>query len=89
MSDTADPNNAFLEIHAGAGGTESQDWAEMLLRCIFVGQKTKCKSFTSSRDTRRRGRIKSTTLKIEKNYAYGWLRREKWYTSFSKNFTFW
>ena len=32
MSESADPNNIFLEIHAGAGGTESQDWAEMLLR---------------------------------------------------------
>ena len=32
MSENADPNNIFLEIHAGAGGTESQDWAEMLIR---------------------------------------------------------
>ncbi len=32
MSESADSNNTFLEIHAGAGGTESQDWAEMLLR---------------------------------------------------------
>ena len=32
MNDEADPNNAFIEIHAGAGGTESQDWAEMLQR---------------------------------------------------------
>ena len=32
MNEGADPNNIFLEIHAGAGGTESQDWAEMLLR---------------------------------------------------------
>ena len=32
MSESADPNNIFLEIHAGAGGTESQDWAEMLIR---------------------------------------------------------
>ncbi len=32
MNDEADKNNSFLEIHAGAGGTESQDWAEMLLR---------------------------------------------------------
>ena len=32
MSESADPNNIFLEIHAGAGGTESQDWAEMLVR---------------------------------------------------------
>ena len=32
MNDEADQNNAFLEIHAGAGGTESQDWAEMLQR---------------------------------------------------------
>ena len=32
MSESADSNNTFLEIHAGAGGTESQDWAEMLIR---------------------------------------------------------
>ena len=35
MSENADPNNIFLEIHAGAGGTESQDWAEMLTRNVY------------------------------------------------------
>ena len=50
---SADPNNAFLEIHAGAGGTESQDWAEMLLRMyIRWSEKQNAKILLTSRDTR-------------------------------------
>ena len=77
MSDTADPNNAFLEIHAGAGGTESQDWAEMLLRMyIRWSEKQNAKILLLQETRGEEAGIKSTTLKIEKNYAYGWLRRE-------------
>ncbi len=77
MSDTTDPNNAFLEIHAGAGGTESQDWAEMLLRMyIRWSEKQNAKILLLQETRGEEAGIKSTTLKIEKNYAYGWLRRE-------------
>ena len=77
MSDTADPNNAFLEIHAGAGGTESQDWDEMLLRMyIRWSEKQNAKILLLQETRGEEVGIKSTTLKIEKNYAYGWLRRE-------------
>ena len=76
MSDAADPYNAFLEIHAGAGGTESQDWAEMLLKMyVRWSEKQNARNFTSSRDTRRRAGIKSTTLKMKK-LCCGWLRRK-------------
>ena len=77
MSDTVDPNNAFLEIHAGAGGTESQDWAEMLLRMyIRWSEKQNAKILLLQETRGEEAGIKSTTLKIEKNYAYGWLKRE-------------
>ena len=77
MSDTADAYNAFLEIHAGAGGTESQDWAEMLLRMyIRWSEKQNAKILLLQETRGEEAGIKSTTLKIEKNYAYGWLRRE-------------
>ena len=67
MSDTADPNNAFLEIHAGAGGTESQDWAEMLLRMyIRWSEKQNAKILLLQETRGEEAGIKSTTLKIEK-----------------------
>ena len=77
MSDIADPNNAFLEIHAGAGGTESQDWAEMLLRMYIRWSEKQNSKILLLQETRgEEAGIKSTTIKIEKNYAYGWLKRE-------------
>ena len=77
MSDTAEYNNAFLEIHDGAGGTESQDWAEMLLRMyIRWSEKQNAKILLLQETRGEEAGIKSTTLKIEKNYAYGWLKRE-------------
>ena len=77
MSESADPNNIFLEIHAGAGGTESQDWAEMLLRMyIRWAEKQEAKILLLQETRGEEAGIKSTTIKIEKNYAYGWLKRE-------------
>tara|TARA_Y100001970_G_scaffold224129_1_gene276143 strand:+ start:3964 stop:4941 length:978 start_codon:yes stop_codon:yes gene_type:complete len=77
MSETADPNNVFLEIHAGAGGTESQDWAEMLLRMyIRWSEKQNAKILLLQETRGEEAGIKSSTVKIEKNYAYGWLKRE-------------
>ena len=77
MSENADPNNIFLEIHAGAGGTESQDWAEMLTRMyIRWAEKKEAKIFLLQETKGDEAGIKSTTIKIEKNYAYGLLKRE-------------
>jgi len=77
MSESADPNNVFLEIHAGAGGTESQDWAEMLVRMyIRWAEKQEAKILQLQETRGEEAGIKSTTIKIEKNYAYGWLKRE-------------
>ena len=77
MNESADPNNIFLEIHAGAGGTESQDWAEMLLRMyIRWAEKQDAKVLLIQETRGEEVGIKSVTIKIEKSYAYGWLKRE-------------
>ncbi|MBK8665852.1 MAG: peptide chain release factor 2 [Burkholderiales bacterium] len=73
----ADPNNCFLDIQAGAGGTEAQDWASMLLRQYLryaerKGFKTDIEDETPG-DT---AGIKGATVKIEGEYAYGLLRTE-------------
>ena len=77
FSNPADPNNAFIDIQAGAGGTEAQDWASMLLRqylryCERKGFKTE---ILEQSDGEVAG-IKSATIKIEGEYAYGFLRSE-------------
>ena len=77
MNDEADQNNSFLEIHAGAGGTESQDWAEMLQR-MYV-RWAESKEFDISLLQESKGEeagIKSSTLKLSGGYSYGWLKRE-------------
>ena len=78
MSDEADHYNAFLEIHAGAGGTESQDWAEMLQRMYsrWAESQSNC-IVTLYQETRgEEAGIKSCIIKISQEYAYGWLKRE-------------
>ena len=77
FSNPADPLNCFLDIQAGAGGTEAQDWASMLLRqylryCEDKGFKA---DVLEESDGDVAG-IKSATLKIEGEYAYGFLRTE-------------
>jgi peptide chain release factor 2 len=77
FSNPADPNNAFLDIQAGAGGTEACDWAAMLLRqylryCERKGFKTEVLE-ESEGDV---AGIKNATIKIEGEYAYGFLRTE-------------
>ena len=73
----ADANNAFLDIQAGAGGTEAQDWAEILLRMYLRwaesrGWKTELME-ASGGDV---AGIKSATLRVEGDFAYGWLKTE-------------
>ena len=77
MNGEVDPNNSFLEIHAGAGGTESQDWAMMLQR--MYSRWAENNDFVVSLLQESKGEeagIKSTTLKITGEYAYGWLKNE-------------
>lgn len=72
-----DSNNAFLDIQAGAGGTEAQDWAEMLLRMYMRwSEQHDFKVEIIERSPGEVAGIKSATIKIEGEYAYGWLRTE-------------
>ena len=77
LSNEADSLDCYIEIHAGAGGTESQDWAEMLTRMYIRWAEKKDAKVLLLQETRgEEAGIKSTTIKIEKDYAYGWLKRE-------------
>ena len=77
MNGEADSSSAFLEIHAGAGGTESQDWAEMIQRMYLRWSESKGFKVTLLQETRgEEAGVKSVTLKINGDYVYGWLKRE-------------
>jgi len=77
MSGEADQNNAFVEIHAGAGGTESQDWAEMLQRMYVRWAESKTYRVSLLQESRgEEAGIKSSTIKISGEFTYGWLKRE-------------
>ena len=77
LNGEADPNDTFLEVHSGAGGTESCDWASMLAR-MYVrwaeahGYKVELQSTTPGEEAG----IKSATYKISGHNAYGWLKSE-------------
>ena len=77
LSGEADLNDAFLEINAGAGGTESQDWAQMLLRmyCRWCEKKKYQIKYMQENQGDEAG-IKSVSIKITGDYAYGWLKTE-------------
>jgi peptide chain release factor 2 len=77
LSNESDSLNCYIEIHAGAGGTESQDWAEMLRRMYLKWSVNK--NFKSQLISEHKGDeagIKSSTIKIEGDYVYGWLKAE-------------
>ena len=77
FSNKMDPNNAFLTIQAGSGGTEAQDWAEMLMRMYLRWGSDK--GFTTEILEYMPGDvagIKSATIGFNGEYAYGWLRTE-------------
>ncbi|AKR55775.1 peptide chain release factor 2 [Youhaiella tibetensis] len=77
LSGEADGNDAYLEIHSGAGGTESQDWASMLLRMYTRwAERRKFKVETMEFHAGEEAGIKSATLKITGHNAYGWLKTE-------------
>ena len=77
LSNEADNLDSYLEIHAGAGGTESQDWAEMLRRMYMkwaASKNYKCKLISEHKGDG--AGIKSSTIKIDGNYVYGFLKSE-------------
>lgn len=77
LSDDIDKASCFIEIHSGAGGTESDDWAQMLMR-VYLRWSEKHKYIVSIVDQLQgeEAGIKSATLKIEGLNAYGWLKVE-------------
>jgi len=77
LSGEADGNDTYLEIHAGAGGTESQDWANMLLRMYTRwAERRKFKVEVLEMHDGEEAGIKSATLLIKGHNAYGWLKTE-------------
>ncbi len=77
LSGEADANDTFLEVHAGAGGTESQDWAEMLLRMYQRwGEKRGFKVDMVEYQAGEQAGIKSATLQIKGENAYGYAKTE-------------
>ncbi len=77
FSNKMDPNNAFLDIQSGSGGTEAQDWAEMLMRVYLKWGESK--GFDTEIIEVSHGEvagIKSAAIKFNGDYAYGWLRTE-------------
>ena len=77
FSGEMDPNNAFVDIQAGSGGTEAQDWAEMLLRMYLRwAERHGFKTEIIEASAGEVAGIKSATVKIDGAYAFGWLRTE-------------
>jgi peptide chain release factor 2 len=77
FSGEMDPNNAFLDIQSGSGGTEAQDWASMLLRMFLRwGERHGFKTELMEVSDGDVAGIKSATIRLEGDYAYGWLRTE-------------
>ena len=77
LSNEADSFDCYIEIHAGAGGTESQDWADML-RKMYIRWSDR-KNFKFNLISEHKGEeagIKSSTIKIQGDFAFGWLKKE-------------
>jgi peptide chain release factor 2 len=77
LSGEVDENDAYLEVHAGSGGTEAQDWAEMLLRMYSRwAEQNGYKVSLLEQSYGDEAGIKSVTIKISGSLAYGWLKFE-------------
>ena len=77
LSGEADSNDCYLEVHAGAGGTESQDWAEMLLRMYTRwSEKRGYKVSYIEESPGEEAGLKSATIRVSGENAYGWLKTE-------------
>ncbi|MBI1805623.1 MAG: peptide chain release factor 2 [Ignavibacteria bacterium] len=77
LSGEDDPKNCVLNIHAGAGGTEAQDWAEMLFRMYLRwSEKKGFKTFLLDEQAGEGAGIKSAAIEVQGDYAYGYLKAE-------------
>ena len=77
FSGDTDLNNAYLDVQAGSGGTEAQDWAEMLLRMYLRwGEDKGFKTTLVEASAGEVAGLKSATIQFEGEYAFGWLRTE-------------
>jgi len=77
FQDKVDSHSAYMEIQAGAGGTEAQDWAEMLLKMYLKwGENKGFKTTLIEKSDGEIAGIKSATIHFKGDYAYGWLRTE-------------
>jgi len=77
LSGEADANDCYLEVHAGAGGTESQDWAGMLMRMyVRWAEAHGCKVDWLEESEGEGAGVKSATVMIKGHNAYGWLKSE-------------
>ena len=77
LAGEADGNDSYLEVHSGAGGTESQDWAQMLSRMYARwGEKHGCKVELLEQQDGEEAGIKGVTLLLKGHNAYGWLKTE-------------
>lgn len=77
LSGEADPNDCYLEVHAGAGGTEAQDWAEMLLRMyVRWAEQHGYKAEWLEESPGEEAGIKSATVRVVGDNAFGWLKTE-------------
>ena len=77
FSNPMDPNPCYVEIQAGSGGTEAQDWASMLLRMYMRWiERHGFKAELMEESDGDVAGIKSATIQVEGEYAYGWLRTE-------------
>src|SRR5450432_3595678 len=77
LSGEADANDCYLEVHAGAGGTESQDWAGMLMRMYVRWAEQHGYKVEWIEESEGEGAgIKSATVQIKGHNAYGWLKNE-------------
>ena len=77
LSGEADSNDAYLEVNAGAGGTEAQDWAEMLLRMyVRWAEKRGYKVSVTERSDGEQAGVKSATIQVTGSNAYGWMKTE-------------
>ena len=77
LSNEADSLDCYIEIHAGAGGTESQDWASMLRKMYLKwAENKKFKYDLISEHKGEEAGIKSSTIKVEGDYTFGWLKNE-------------
>jgi peptide chain release factor 2 len=77
LNGEADGNDTFLEIHAGAGGTESCDWASMLMRMYMMyAEKKGLKTRELNMQSGDVAGIKTVTIEVKGDYAFGWLKGE-------------